>query len=448
MIKRIMTAAVTLVMTMTVANAQNPVVQTWFTSDPAPMVNGDRIYMYVGHDEDNADFFWMYEWRVYSSSDMVNWTDHGSPIDLSSFQWADDRAWASQTIERDGKFYWYFCAHSNISKGIDGQAWIFWGNPVVYYAKLNRDMISFDGEVKTVNQTVEGFGAPNAAERNRETKYKDCYVEGPWIMKRNVFLTDKKGKKAKKPTGIYYLLYAAGGIPEHIAYSTAPSPEGPWTYRGNIMPQEDTKSFTNHCGVADFKGHSYFFYHTGKLPGGGGFGRSAAVEEFTYQEDGLFPIIHHTDEGVAPIGTLNPYQRIEAETMAWSVGLKSETNDKTGVYISEINNGDYIKVREVDFGEQSPKTFTASVASALQGGKIEVRLDSIEGQQVAVLDVPRTGGWEQWQVLKTDITEDVTGGVGCFLQTEHSNNLIIILKKIKRERQYTFYCLFLFIFAS
>lgn len=448
MIKRIMTAAVTLVMTMTVAMAQNPVVQTWFTSDPAPMVSGDRIYMYTGHDEDNADFFWMYEWRVYSSSDMVNWTDHGSPIDLSSFQWADDRAWASQTIERNGKFYWYFCAHSNISKGMaigvavadsptgpfrdalgkplyedgkwdhidptvfiddDGQAWIFWGNPVIYYAKLNRDMISFDGEVKTVNQTVEGFGAPNAAERNRETKYKDCYVEGPWIMKRNVFLTDKKGKKAKKPTGIYYLLYAAGGIPEHIAYSTAPSPEGPWTYRGNIMPQEDTKSFTNHCGVADFKGHSYFFYHTGKLPGGGGFGRSAAIEEFTYQEDGLFPIIHHTDEGVAPIGTLNPYQRVEAETMAWSVGVRSETNDKTGVYISEINNGDYIKVREVDFGEQSPKTFTASVASALQGGKIEVRLDSIEGQQVAVLDVPRTGGWEQWQVLKTDITEDVTG---------------------------------------
>ena len=27
------------------AIAQNPVVQTWYTSDPAPMVFGDRIYM-------------------------------------------------------------------------------------------------------------------------------------------------------------------------------------------------------------------------------------------------------------------------------------------------------------------------------------------------------------------------------------------------------------------
>ena len=67
------------------ASAQNPVVQTWFTSDPAPMVDGDRMYMYTGHDEDNADFFWMYEWRCYSSADMVNWTDHGSLMSLDTF---------------------------------------------------------------------------------------------------------------------------------------------------------------------------------------------------------------------------------------------------------------------------------------------------------------------------------------------------------------------------
>ena len=100
------------------ATAQNPIVQTWFTSDPAPMVSGDRLYVYTGHDEDNADFFWMYEWRLYSTSDMVNWTDHGSPIDLSSFSWADDRAWAAQTIERNGKFYWYICAHSKLTNGM------------------------------------------------------------------------------------------------------------------------------------------------------------------------------------------------------------------------------------------------------------------------------------------------------------------------------------------
>ena len=54
-----------MVLFSSVAMAQNPFVQTWKTSDPAPMVHGDRIYVYTGHDEDGADFFWMQEWRVY-----------------------------------------------------------------------------------------------------------------------------------------------------------------------------------------------------------------------------------------------------------------------------------------------------------------------------------------------------------------------------------------------
>lgn len=430
------------------ANAQNPIVQTWFTSDPAPMVSGDRLYVYTGHDEDAADFFWMYEWRCYSTSDMVNWTDHGGLMGLNTFSWADDRAWASQCIERDGKFFWYICAHSKLSGGMaigvavgdsptgpfydalgrplyengswdhidptvfidtDEQAWLFWGNPNIYYVKLNRDMISLDGEVRTVNQTVEGFGSPGPRERQRGVQYEDNYTEGPWIMRRDVFPLDKRGRVAKKSQPLYYLLYAAGGVPEHISYSTAPSFEGPWTYRGAIMPLEDTKSFTNHCGVTDFKGHSYFFYHTGKLPGGGGFGRSAAVEEFTYNPDGTFPTIHHTDEGVTPIGTLDPYVRTEAETMAWSVGVKAEFNDRTGVFISDIQNGDYIKVREVDFGGESARSISAAAASALQGGKIEVRLDSLGAQPVAIVEVPRTGGWEEWRTLQAPLSQPVTG---------------------------------------
>ena len=51
--------------------AQNPVIQTCFTTDPAPMVHNDTLYLYTGHDEDKADFFWMQEWRVYSTTDMV-----------------------------------------------------------------------------------------------------------------------------------------------------------------------------------------------------------------------------------------------------------------------------------------------------------------------------------------------------------------------------------------
>ena len=427
------TAIAAVMLLATGAKAQNPFVQTWCTSDPAPMVHNGTMYVYTGHDEDGADFFWMQEWRVYSTQDMVNWQDHGSPLALESFSWADDRAWASQTIERDGKFYWYICAHSKISGGMaigvavgdsptgpfrdalgkplfengswdhidptvfiddDDQAWLMWGNPQVYYLKLNRDMISYEGELGKLPMTEEAFGSPMMKGREKGKTYKDSYVEGPWLTKRN---------------GTYQLLYAAGGVPEHISYSTAPSPLGPWKYAGEIMPLSNTNSFTNHCGVADFKGHSYFFYHTGKLPRGGGFGRSVAVEEFKYNADGSFPTILPTDEGVKPVGEFNPYRKVEAETMAFSKGIKTEQNDEVGVYVSDIHNGDYIKLQNVCFCNKLPRTFTARVASGLRGGQIEVRIDSIKGKLACKLEVPATGGWEKWQTLTADFTELVKG---------------------------------------
>ena len=440
-------AIAALMLLATGAKAQNPFVQTWCTSDPAPMVHNGTMYVYTGHDEDGADFFWMQEWRVYSTQDMVNWQDHGSPLALETFSWADDRAWAGQTIERDGKFYWYICAHSKISNGMaigvavsdsptgpfkdalgkplfengswdhidptvmiddDGQAWLMWGNPQCYYLKLNRDMISYEGELGKLPMTEEAFGGPMMKEREKGKTYKDSYVEGPWLTKRN---------------GTYQLLYAAGGVPEHISYSTAPSPTGPWKYAGEIMPLCDTNSFTNHCGVADYKGHSYFFYHTGKLPNGGGFGRSVAVEEFKYNADGCFPKIMPTDAGVKPVGVFNPYRKVEAETMAFSKGVKTEQNDEVGVYVSDIHNGDYIKLQNVAFANKYPRTFTARVASGLRGGQIEIHLDSISGRCLGTLNVPGTGGWEKWQTITVDLDYSTITDIDAPIRTISGLNL-------------------------
>ena len=439
-IKRIWLMTVGCLLTGMHAVAQNPFVQTWFTSDPAPMVHNGTMYVYTGHDEDGADFFWMQEWRVYSTQDMVNWTDHGSPLALESFSWADDRAWASQCIERNGKFYWYICAHSRLSRGMaigvavgdsptgpfrdaigkplyengswdhidptvmiddDGQAWLYWGNPRIYCVKLKEDMVSLDGEVFNLEMTEEGFGAPDPSKRDRNKKYNDVYTEGPWIMKKPQ-MANMDAKKSKPATG-YYLLYAAGGVPEHLAYSEAPTPTGPWTYKGTIMPEGGTGSFTNHCGYENFKGHNYFFYHTGKLPGGGGFGRSVAVEEFKFNPDGTFPTIQPTNEGVKPIDKFDPFRKVEAETMAFSKGIKTEQNNELGVYVTDIHNGDYIKLQNVGFGTKIPRTFKARVASGLRGGQIEIRIDSLKGRLLGTLNVPGTGGWEKWQTLNLDL---------------------------------------------
>jgi arabinoxylan arabinofuranohydrolase len=105
------------------------------------------------------------------------------------------------------------------------------------------------------------------------------------------------------------MIFAAVGIPEYIAYSTAPSATGPWTYQGIIMGRHPGLAFTNHPGVVDYKGNSYFFYHDQKLPGGGGFNRSVSVEQFEYNPNGTFPTIVPTREGITKsVANLNPYK--------------------------------------------------------------------------------------------------------------------------------------------
>ncbi|WP_437283508.1 glycoside hydrolase family 43 protein [Sorangium sp. So ce375] len=398
-----------------VSLADNPVVQTNYTADPAPMVHGDTVYLYTGHDEDSAtDWFGMNEWRVYSSKDMVNWTDHGSPLKYSDFSWAKGDAWAGQAIHRNGKFYYYVPVTSRslnrMTIGVavsdsptgpfkdalgrplitadcgdidptafiddDGQAYLYWGNPSVCYVKLNEDMTSYQGDVVRVPMTTASFGQRTGKDDGRHTTK---YEEGPWLYKRN---------------GLYYLVYAAGPISEYIAYSTSSSPTGPWTYRGVIMPTEGS-SFTNHSGVIDFKGSSYFFYHNGALPGGGGYHRSAAVERFMFNADGTFPTIKMTKEGPPGVGNLNPYVMTEAETIAWESGVETEVCSEGGMNVGSIENGDYIKVKGVDFGTGAV-SFDARVASATSGGSIELRLDSATGTLVGTCMVQGTGDWQTW----------------------------------------------------
>jgi len=404
-------------------SAQNPIVQTYFTADPAPMVYNGTVYLYTSHDEDVTvkNFFTMYDWRCYSSKDMVNWTDQGAVASLKNFKWLDktNGAWAVQCIERKGKFYLYVPIHGegisvlvsdsptgpfidpigkrlvdsdHIWQDIDptvaiddnGQAYLYWGNPKLWYVKLNEDMVSYNRSIGqngivSIDMTTEAFGS----KAGRDGKPGPTYTEGPWFYKRN---------------NIYYMMYAAAGVPEYISYSTAPSAEGPWTYKGIIMERAPQLAFTNHSGMIDFKGNSYFFYHDQDLSKGEGFKRSVSVEQFKYNADGSIPLITPTKEGVKQsVANLDPYQRVEAETIAFSEGLKTADDSKTGVYVTKIDNGDYIKVRSVDFGKGA-KNFEASIASASDGGSIEIHIDSKAGTLLGTLNIKNTGDALKWAV--------------------------------------------------
>jgi hypothetical protein len=405
--------------------AQNPIVQTYYTADPAPMVHNGTVYLYTSHDEDETvrNFFTMNDWKCYSTTDMVNWTDQGTVLSYKTFDWSRGDAWAGQCIFRNGKFYYYLPVNQKnggnaigvavsdsptgpfkdaLGKPLltgygyidptvliddDGQAYLYWGNPNLWHVKLNDDMVSFDQEygIKKEDLRDENFGYRAKKIDNRTAAYE----EGPWLYKRN---------------SLYYLFYPAGGVPEHLAYSTAKSITGPWTYGDTIMHViQKGGAFTNHPGVIDYKGKTYLFYHNGALPGGGGFKRSVCVEPLVFNADGSVSLIEPTQQGVKESASnLNPFQRTEAETIAFSEGLKTVSDSKTGVYVTKIENGDYLKVRSVDFGKGA-KSFEASVASASEGGSIEIHIDGKDGELLGTCKVVNTGGLLNWATVSCKV---------------------------------------------
>lgn len=418
--------------------ARNPIVQALFTADPAPLVHDGTLYLYTTHDEHtDSDFFTMRDWQLFSTKDMVNWTAHGAVASLDDLAWSerDNGAWAAQCIERNGTFYLYVPIHGDgigvlvadtpygpfkdalghrfiesrhiwddidptVFVDQDGQAYLYWGNPKLMFVQLNEDMISYDtslGEdgIVYVEMTEAAFG-----ERAIESeKYTTNYEEGPWLYERK---------------GIYYMFYAAGGIPEVIAYSTGPTATGPWTYQGVIMEQHPGLAFTNHPGVVDFKGKTYFFYHDQSLPGGGGFNRSVCVEELVFNDDGSISPFKPTREGIREgIGSLNPYQRVEAESIAWSEGLRVKSQDSTGVFVTGIQNGDFLRVRNVDFSDGAQR-FQASASAVMEGGSIEVRIGAVDGQLLGVCPIEKTESPETW-ILNACEVESVTGRQDLYL---------------------------------
>ena len=413
--KKIILACATTLFISGICNAQNPIIQTKFTADPAPLVYNDTVYLYTTHDDDEAVGFIMQEWLLYTSTDMVNWTDHGAVASLKNFNWVkrDNGAWAEQVIERNGKFYMYCPVHGNgigvlvadspygpfkdpLNKPLvwqkehwddidptvfiddDGQAYMYWGNPNLYYVKLNEDMISCSGDIVKC-----------------EIKPKD-YQEGPWFYKR-------KGK--------YYMAYASTCCPEGIGYSMSDSPVGPWHKTGTIM-DHNPKSNGNHPGIIEYKGKDYVF--------GFNYGvhkaqsdvhcerRSVCLAELKYNPDGTIDeLVFWDEQRVTPVTSLNPYRRVEAETIAWADGVKTAKDEKTGVYITDIHNTDYIKVRNVDFGKGA-RSFEACVASMYREGNIELHLDSLNGKLIGICEVGCTGGKKKWHI-KTCTVEEAIG---------------------------------------
>ncbi|MFD3313368.1 family 43 glycosylhydrolase [Streptomyces sp. NPDC058694] len=256
------------------------------------------------------------KFKAFSSKDLVHWKDHGEILDLGpDVSWADKNAWAPAIAERDGKYYFYFCAEQQIGVAVadspagpfkdalgkplvakggslrgqmidpavftddDGTSYLYWGNGHGYVVPLNDDMVSFDAsQIQDITP--------------------DNFREGSFVVKRK---------------GTYYFMWSEDDTRSenyHVAYATGPSPLGPWTKRGTILSKRPEYGIlaTGHHSVVNAPGTDdwYMVYHRfglngPGLAGGDGMHRETTVDRMRFAADGTILPVVPTLESIRPV---------------------------------------------------------------------------------------------------------------------------------------------------
>lgn len=420
--------------------AQNPIISQRYTADPTGLEYNGRLYLWTSHDIDAQKRYWMNDITCISTNDLQNWTDHGevfkAPEDIS---WVT-QAWAPSVVEKDNKFYLYtgdgnrsisvaisdsptgpfkgvggkplitkdlpnsnveWCFDPTVFIDVDGQAYcVFGGGPTkiqedgkrrknARIIKLGDDLVSTVGEAVLID-------APG-------------FYEGGYISKRTV----------NGITKYYFSYFTNIGDGMNIDYMMSDNPVKGWEYKGTILKQPADNYNNSHASVFSFKDKWYLGYHTRKIATDRKLDKSIAlrqrsvcIDELTFNDDFTIKEVIPTLTGPEQIKNVNPFVRNEAETMAAQSYLlpgieTANCNDENGGrMVTDIDNGDWIKVAGVDFNK-CPNTFEARI-SAQNYGKIVIRLGNEKGKLIGSLEIKPTGSLDAWQTFTCDV-EKVKG---------------------------------------
>ncbi|MBQ4900750.1 S-layer homology domain-containing protein [Paenibacillus sp. Marseille-P2973] len=443
----------------------NPLITHKYGADPYAMEYNGRLYLYLTDDQaqweltpdTNNSYANARSITIISSSDMVNWTDHGRvPVgkQVGGTAWANN-AWAPaiawKNIDGKDKFFLYFADnasgigvlvgdspigpfHDPLGKPLidrsvpnvtttgvpwlfdpavlvddDGKAYLYFGGGITGLDANNPKssrVVQLDDDMISIVGTPQEIDAPRIFEDSGIHKINGKYY---YSYCSNFSGNDGPGYP---PTGT-------------IAYMVSDSPMGPFEYIGPILPGPHVfgngDAGNNHHAIFQFKDKWYITYHTRQvniaqrlINGQNGHRdyRSPSITELEIDPDtGRITPLQMENKGVGQLEALNPYSRVEAETIAWNGGISTEPTTQPGamvesinLQVTDINDGDWIAAADVDFGDKGAGTFTVNVASGSKGGIIELRLDQADGELIGTLPVPSTGGWDQWKTLTTSIS--------------------------------------------
>jgi hypothetical protein len=411
------------ILLVTVTNnlfAQNPIITNQFTADPSARVFEGRVYVYPSHDipagegQGRVGWFCMEDYHVFSSENLVDWTDHGVIVSQDKVPWVNSKSysmWAPDCICRNGKYYFYFPAPAKDTtrgrgfsigvavsdgpygpftpqpepmksvRGIDpnafidkdGQAYLYWAARNIYVATLKENMLELAGEPQVIK------GLPD-----------EGLKEGPSMFERN---------------GIYYLTYPhVQNKTERLEYAIADNPMGPFKVAGVIMDESPTGCWTNQHSIIGFKNQWYLFYHQNDLSPHFDKNRSVRIDSLFFNQDGTIRKVIPTLRGV---GLTDASRKIEIDRYSLisdrgaSIAFLDTLNTFEGWKTILDTANAWIQYSSVDFGSNKFKSVNLR-ASSKTGGTLELRLDTVDGPVIARVEIPKCN---EWSIVNSHVSE-------------------------------------------
>ncbi|MHB1461602.1 MAG: family 43 glycosylhydrolase [Armatimonadota bacterium] len=390
--------------------AANPILVGKGVCDPHVRIYNNRAWLYATHDASvNNTGFTMHDWWVWSSTDLVNWTQESTLRPEETYHKAPSTTcWATDSVRCNRKYYFYFSMgvtdvgvvvgdtpkgpwRDPLGKALlpasltpteerdpgiimddDGNAYIVFGVWDFYIARLNKDMISL-------------AEAPRKIELDKK--------DGPY----------GPGKTDDKPylhkyKGNYYLSWGC-------FYAMSDSVYGPYTYKGSVIVKERTapefqKGLTmdRHGCFFELYNQWYFMCNDQSWPGSHGVFRNSVISYVHYRDNGEIEPVTLDAIGVGEYDAASG--RIEAENYFKAVNTIKRQSPEGGFEVRGIRENSrlvYPNVRNISANSQ----MSIRVASAnLQGGIIEVHANGVRGKLMGQCQVPITGGWSSYKTLR------------------------------------------------
>ena len=320
-----------------------------------------RMYLYGSFDIKGNMSFCSDVHHVYSSSDLIHWTDHGVAFSIADSTWAKDCGvlYAPDCAYRNGWYYLYYCVpdgRCGVAKsksptgpfedvgqiegvlGIDpavlidddGQAYLYWGQLTwCHAAKLKENMVEIEQDTVCTPLTVE------------EHEFHE-------------------GSSVKKINGKYYYLFAdthrhgdpdrPDGRPSCLGYAISDHPMHGFVYGGVIIDNFgcDPGVWNNHGSIECFDGQWYVFYH--RSTHGAEYSRHVCIEPIYFEKDGSIREVKMTSCGAAP--AIKATEDIRASLACELSGRVRIAGDPDAAYVlvlDKVAHGDSATYRYLDF---------------------------------------------------------------------------------------------------